>query len=241
MELQLPVRVGLMDDDFFALKWNADLLTRDLRTTVRLEAESPQGLLRGLRGGAEIDVLLLDVEYLPEVPPLPELIHAASRLQAGARILCLSQYGDPQALQASITGGASGFLLKRDVRMGIGSAVVLARKVDFLITPGVFPILQQNHRQIWDSAARINAWVPHPGLSPQLLQVFTLRVLYGMSAPLAAQEIHLAPGTVEKYMQYIYQKLSLRWGDEAFLVGLSLDDLPPEVQAFHQYTLPPRG
>ena len=55
MDIHLPVRVGLMDDDFFALKWNADLLTRDLRTQVLFEAETPMELLRELKNRKDIN------------------------------------------------------------------------------------------------------------------------------------------------------------------------------------------
>ena len=45
MNINRPIRVGLMDDDFFALKWNADLLTRDFRTTVCFEAGDSRRLI----------------------------------------------------------------------------------------------------------------------------------------------------------------------------------------------------
>ena len=35
-----PLKVALMDDDFYALKWNTALLMRDPRTTVTIEAEN---------------------------------------------------------------------------------------------------------------------------------------------------------------------------------------------------------
>ena len=124
--------------------------------------------------------------------------------------------------------------------MEICSALIFALQVTFLVTPGVLPILRQDRNKIMEKVSRINTWAPNPGLTPQLMQVFTLRILYGMSAPLTAQEIHLAPGTVEKYMQYAYQKLSTQWGDDEYLAGLDLENMPPEVQAFHQFNLPPK-
>jgi DNA-binding NarL/FixJ family response regulator len=240
VNIRLPVRVGLMDDDFFALKWNADLLTRDLRTTICFEAETPADLCRELSSWDNVDILLLDVEYYPDDPCLPELIRSIQSIRPRTKVVCLSQYGEFESLQAAIQCETGGFLLKRDVRMGIVSALVLAVQVDFLITPGVIPILQQDHKQLIEQFTKINAWVPHPCLTPQLRQVLTLRILYGMSAPMAAQEIHLAPSTVEKYMQYIYQRLNIQWGDDEYLAGLELNDLPPDVQAFHRFNLPPK-
>lgn len=238
MNLRLPLRVGLMDDDFFALKWNADLLTRDIRTTVCIEAETPGGFLQALGQGIELDVALLDVEYDPEQPPLAELIGFVRAARPYARIVCLSQYGRRRHLDAALNAGVKGFLLKHEIRMGIASALVQATRVGFLVTPGVLA-RRPGLALLSQPVETIHPWEPHPGLTPQLSQVFTLRVLYGMSAPMAAQEIHLAPQTVEKYMQYAYQKLSRCWGDERYLLGIKLDDFPLEIQAFHRFNLPP--
>jgi DNA-binding NarL/FixJ family response regulator len=62
-----------------------------------------------------------------------------------------------------------------------------------------------------------------------------------MSAPLTAKEVFLSSGTVEKYMQQIYQKLSLEWGDTSLLTGVNLEKVSPETQAFHFYVLPPKS
>jgi len=239
MSIRLPIQVGLMDDDFFALKWNADLLTRDLRTTVRFETEVPATMVKELKHLDKLDIFLLDVEYYPEEPAFPELINAIRRACPQAAIICLSQYGRVESLMTAINCGTRGFLLKHEVRMGIGPALVMALQVDFLITPGVLTALQNEYEYFIPQVSKITPWIPHPGLTPQLRQIFTMRVLYGMSAPMTANEIHLAPGTVEKYMQYIYQKLSTQWGDDKYLAGLELEGLSPEVQAFHRFSLPP--
>ncbi|MHC1733394.1 MAG: sigma factor-like helix-turn-helix DNA-binding protein [Bacteroidales bacterium] len=239
MDIKFPIRVGIMDDDFFALKWNADLLTRDFRTTVCFETETPTGLLFELKQCTEVDIVLIDVEYFPEEPTLPELMSSIYSIHPPPVIVCLSQYGRDQTLCTAIRCGARGFLLKREIRMEISSALVLALQVNFLITPGILPSISQKRNHLIKQVAKINPWIPHPGLTPQLRQVFTMRVLYGMSAPLTAQEVHLAPGTVEKYMQHAYQKLSAQWGDDEYLAGIELENQPPEVQAFHRFTLPP--
>jgi DNA-binding NarL/FixJ family response regulator len=230
-----------MDDDFFALKWNADLLTRDVRTMVCFEAETPETLLFHLRQCGDLDIVLLDVEYYPAHPKLPDLIRKIQDTNERPVIVCLSQYGEIDSLRAALKYGARGFLLKRDVRMGICSAMVLAMKVDFLITPGILPLLYEENPRFAPRTSMINPWKPHPKFTPRVRQVFTLRVLYGMSAPSAAREIFLAPKSIEKYMQYAYQYLSNQWGDTNYLAGVDLDEMAPEVQAFHQYSLPPKG
>ena len=130
------------------------------------------------------------------------------------------------------------YLLKKEIRMGVVSAIISANSESFLVTPGVFRVLQKESPKKNKKVTVIGPWRPNPGLSPQLQQVFTLRVLYGMSAPSVAQEINLAPGTIDKYMQYVYQRLSMNWGDEKYLNGVQLDKMPPDVKAFHRYSLP---
>lgn len=226
-----------MDDDFAALKWNALLLTRDLRTIVCQEAQSPKQLISG---PINWDVLLIDAEYFPEEPPLETLINMLRHDCPDAAIICLSQYGEIDRIRAAIRGGAKGFLLKNEVRMGIASAVVQALCVDFVTTPGVHMVLNSDFRTSKMMIKTIPLWQPTPYLTPQISQVFTLRVLYGMSASGTAQKLSLACGTVEKYIQYAYQRISMDWGDVSYLAGLKLQDTPAEVQAFHLFNLPPK-
>ena len=247
MKIQLPISVAVMDDDFFALKWNAELITRDVRTTLAFEVDSPQALLSTIEGQPPPQVLLLDTEYAPAEPDLTELLDTLRHRYPVMQVLCLSQYGSESVVKAALLGQTRGVVQKNEICMGVVSAIVAALQVNFLITPGLRHILEQGILQPSDRSnayARqvnsINPWIPHPGLTPQLRRVFTLRVLYGMSAPMTAQEIHLAPNTVEKYMQYVYQKLSEQWGDDRYLMGYMLETLPQEVQAFHLFNLPPK-
>jgi len=239
MSVQYPLLVALMDDDCAALKWNAHLLAHDLRTRVVLEAESPVELLNKLRRQSRIDVVLLDVEYQPAQPALPELIAQIIAIQPAISILCLSQYGGEENLLNAIRAGAHGFLLKREVRVSIGSAVIMTRGCNFLISAGMLPLLEAKQLRAWGKVAKINNWIAHPALTPRLNEVLTLRVLYGMSAPMAASEIQLATTSIEKYMQLAYQKLSIRWGNDRLLECLEFENIHPEVWAYHVYTLPP--
>lgn len=240
MSNKLPIHVALMDDDFSALKWNANLLSKDVRTMVCLEAESPEELLCQLNRSLEVEIVLLDAEYYPEEPTLQELIGRISSLPKSPAVVCLSQYGGEQRLLSAIQSGARGFLLKNEVRMAICSAVRLALDVDFLISSGVVPWMDRIQLKTKRDFVEMKPWVVHPAFSAQLGQVFTLKVLYGMSAPLTAREVFLAPGTVEKYMQYAYQKLGIHGGDDRLLAGLEMEGFPAEVWAFHLYTLPPK-
>jgi DNA-binding NarL/FixJ family response regulator len=241
MDLRLPIQVGLMDDDFFAMKWNANLISRDLRTTLCFEAETPRQLLALINSNPEIDVVLLDVEYQPVKPDLLALISAIKATSSKPAVVCLAQYGCPASLQAAIQSGARGYLKKQEIRMEIVSALLMALHVDFLVTPEVFKLVDIWEPLLLKKVQAIKPWEPNPSMTSKLERIFTLRVLYGMSAPSAAREIYLAPGTIEKYMHFAYQSLDRSWADESYLMGLELGEYPQEVRAFHRYVLPPKS
>jgi len=238
-ETRYPILVGIMDDDFFALKWNASLIMRDIRTTVCFEVETPTELIDKVYQDPRVDLILLDVEYQPQRPELSKLITRITNSPAKPAVVCLSQYGDQDDFITAVQNGARGFLIKNEVRMEICFAIVQALHSRFLITPGIKKLVKMLPRAWQDEVTIISSWIPHPCLTSQLQRVFTLKVLYGMSASLTAQKMHLMPGTVEKYMQYIYQRLEIKWGDEKYLGISELEKYSPEVQAFHRYNLPP--
>ncbi len=241
MGIALPLSVGLMDDDYFALKWNSDLLSKDLRTTINFEAEYPYQLLEELAHCEKIDLLLLDVEYFPKKPSLSELFTSIEKIRPKLPVVCLSQYGGWDALSTAISHGSRGFLLKNEIKLEIASALILALQVRFLVTPGILPLLISCDKSYLSQTTTIPIWLLNPKLTSKLNKVFTFRVLYGMSAPLTAKEVFLSSGTVEKYMQQIYQKLSVGWGDTSLLKGVDLARVSPETQAFHFYVLPPKS
>lgn len=240
MAHKFPVRVMLMDDDFYALKWNAALLTRDLRTIVCAEAETPEELVR-FAAQVETDAILLDTEYTLTYLPLDVLIARLRAVAPKAAVVCLSLYGDPSAIQAAVLAGASGFLLKGEVRMAIASAVVRACRARFVMTPGVEVALHGKFDDFLREADRLQSWEPHPGLTPSLKESVWLRVVYRMRASLAAQEIGKKPGTVERYVNYAYQILEDDWADDADLGEIDWSDISPEDRAFTLFTQPPRG
>ena len=239
MNRRLPVRVGIMDDDCFAREWLAALLAKDLRTIVCFSVGTPYELIKALQSQTDPDVILLDVEWSDETTRVSEVVGLIRKLRAIANVICISQYGKCPSVRAAILEQTRGFFLKDEIRFGLGSAIMRALEADFLVTPGVLPII--NGADL-DGIVRIESiqnWQPHPALSSQLVQVFTLRALYGMSAGQVARELHLSTGTVEKYMHYAYKRLLVPWGDEAALEGLDWSDVSQETWAFHQYSLLP--
>lgn len=236
----LPYHVAVMDDDPYSLKWITALLMRDLRTTVCAETETPEELLDEIADASELDAILLDVEYAPPEPLVEDLIANVLERAPQAAVICLSQYGDPRIIRNAVSAGARGFLLKNEVRMAIATAVSLVCKGGLVITPGVEDALQGNVGTPPEEALLLISWQPNPYLPPRVVPSLWLR-LYGMSARLAAKEIGLKPGTVERYLGLAYEALpDGRWVDESHLEGIDLTDVSAEDEAFFFFTLPPR-
>jgi DNA-binding NarL/FixJ family response regulator len=241
MKAHFPLRVAVMDDDDYALQWLTALLARDLRTHVIVAARDAITFLEELQNNRFVDLVLLDAEYEPQEPELAVFIRAIRKIQRQLRVICLSQYGQRETFLAALNGGANSFLLKHEVQIGIASVLALAQQASFLVTPGVMPLLAGGFPVSLNGVKpkQLPTWQPAESLTPQLRQVFTLRVLYGLSAEQTARETHLAVSTVEKYIHLAYQRLSSTWDSESLKIGLDGKQLPPEVLAYHRYSLLP--
>lgn len=240
MNDRFPLRVAIWDDDDNALRWSTKLLTRDRRTAVAYTSRSPAELLRLLTTAERLDVVLLDVEYLPPQPSLFAFITSVKTLQPNAAVVCLSQYGAADALHAALVANARGFLLKNEVGPAIASAVTQAYFGRFTITTGIEASPDDRFYPLLAPGDRLQPWRPNPRLSPRLLECAWLRIVYGMTATQAAHEMCVEPGTVERYLTYAYAILEDDWGDDTYLYGLDLNKLSAEERAFHRFTLPPR-
>ncbi len=238
MNDHLPIKVALMDDDFYALKWNTALFMRDPRTTVVIEAGSPSELLAALKHEkGSPDAFIIDVEYMHELPSFADLLTQLRNDHPSSTLVCLSQYGKPEHLAAAFKSGAKAFLIKDDVRMAIIPALIKSITSKFMISASLEDAVTKIDCREFDV---FPVWHPNPKLTPQIMKAFWLRVFYGMRAAFAAEELFVAKGTVERYINQAYRILPDMWGDDSYLDKIDLDTLSPEDQAFVWFTLPPR-
>jgi len=236
-----PTKIVLMDDDFHALKWNTAICMRDPRSTVVAECESPDALLAALedKQNMQPDVIVIDTEYGNDYPGMAALLSTVRKVRPQANLLCLSQYGHPDAIKAAIDNNALGFLLKSEVRMAIVPAILQALNVEnFIISPGIADKLNGMAPHL--AVHTIPVWRPNPNLTPQIMKSFWLRVFFGMRASLAAEEMYVETATVERYINQAYKILPDAWADDRYLFNVNLEEISPVDQAFVWFTLPPR-
>jgi DNA-binding NarL/FixJ family response regulator len=235
-----PLRVTLMDDDFYALKWNTALIMRDPRTTVISEAETPDELVVQLKEDERTQVVIVDVEYGTEQTPLEELLPTINNLVPDAVVVCASQYGEVETIHTAIQFGVQGFLLKSEVRMAIVPAIMKATQDGLVVSPSIADTLKESPVMGQPELHVFPVWEPNPRLTPQIIKSFWLRVFFGMRASLAAEELYLETATVERYINQAYKVLTDGWADESYLFDVDFTALSPEDQAFVWFTLPPR-
>ncbi|MBN2045070.1 MAG: response regulator transcription factor [Anaerolineales bacterium] len=235
-----PLKVALMDDDFYALKWNTALMMRDPRTTVTIEAEKPRDLIAQLKSEGPPDVAIVDVEYAVTRLPVAEMLSSIREHAPETVIVCNSQYGECDTIKTAMNFGVKGFLLKSEVRMEIVSAISYAAHHGLVVSPSVFDLLPREYTFGPQKAHVLPAWKPNPRLTPQIIKSFWLRVFFGMRASLAAEELFVETATIERYVNQAYKVLTDGWADDAYLFDVDFAALSPEDQAFVWFTLPPR-
>lgn len=237
---RFPVNIALLDDDFYALKWNTALAMRDPRTTITVEAETPKQLIAQIKKKSPPDVILVDVEYAPDRIPLDDLFGMIHEKAPHAVVVCTSQYGDAACIANAMDHGVRGFLLKQEVRMSIVPAVIHAVVNGLVVSPSIFAKLPNEYTFGKLQAHVFPVWRPNPRLTPQIIKSFWLRVFFGMRASLAAEELFVETTTIERYVNQAYKILSDGWADETYMFGVDMSGLSPEDRAFVWFTLPPR-
>ncbi len=240
-KVQFPLKVALMDDDFYALKWNTALVMRDPRTTVTVEAETPRELIAGIQQNGMPDIVIADVEYAPSRMPVGDMLEAIQKEAPDAVIVCSSQYGEKEIIETAMALNVRGFLLKHEVRMEIVPAISYAARHGLVVTPTIFDLLPAEFTFGPKQAHVLPIWKPNPRLTPQIIKSFWLRVFFGMRASLAADELYVETATVERYVNQAYKVLTDGWADETYLFDVDLTSLSPEDQAFVWFTLPPKS
>lgn len=238
-KIRYPYNIALLDDDFYALKWNTALGMRDPRSTITIEAETPAQLISQIKPKSSPDIVIVDVEYAPDKLPLADLLERIVAKAPEAAIVCTSQYGDSGVVKTAMEHGVKGFLLKQEVRMAIVPAVIHAAVNGLVVSPSIFEKLPNEYTFGKKEAHVFPLWKPNPRLTPQIIKSFWLRVFFGMRASLAAEEMYVETTTIERYINQAYKILSDGWADEVYMFDVDLAALSPEDRAFVWFTLPP--
>ena len=127
MPIRFPLRIAVMDDDFFALKGTISLLSRDLRTSIEAECETAHCLIKAIKGKRlKPHVVLIDAERQPSDMSLEDTIKKVKKIAPETLVVCWSQYGDPDVMKRAVAAGADSLMVKKDVKLALATHLIHA-------------------------------------------------------------------------------------------------------------------
>jgi len=215
-----PIRVLVVDDDYYAREATRVLLSRDRRTRVWGVASSvaeTQQLLTDSRPPAHPDVVLQDVHMTEGAHAGVDAIPGIKQLSPNAKILVMSMDRDEDVIVSAVQAGADGYVWKNESADGIASAVVETAAGRFVVTRSVA-------ERILGSAVDLHGYAteilpeshPYLDLTEALRETLHLYCVCGMSAGDVADELQVSVNTVYSRVKTAYAVLDARNREDAF-------------------------
>jgi DNA-binding NarL/FixJ family response regulator len=212
-----PIKVFIIDDDFYVRQATTSLLTKDERTHVIGTAASIAEALEELQL-EQPDIILLDLDFkhtresgLEAVVPLKKSFPKIS-------ILIFSASRDENLIVEAMQAGADGYIWKNDAAEGLGSAIERVREGNFVVTESVARfifgkisgLLGPRPTEILPETKR------YLDLTKRVEQVMRLFCIDGMSASEIAEALHISENTVRGYIKAGYEIVGATSRREAF-------------------------
>lgn len=232
----INLKVLLMDTDFYALRAVNSYLAWDRRTRVTHICDSEQAMwhhIEAIQTVAELPhVVVLDPDHVGGAQNLKSMLRRLRQSIDHVLLLCLGQTANPDLLVAAADGGASGYLLKHEIRLQIASAIIYAYTAgyDFIATTSMAQqAAQLNHQRLYRTKM-LPGRREYPELTDRIRQAIELCVVEGMPAHLAADEMGISLHTIRGYIKEGYRILEAH-DDTEYPV-----DLTPQERAFMRFT-----
>lgn len=214
-----PVRVLVVDDDYYAREATRVLLSRDRRTRVwgisSAHHETTGLLINAPKSPPH--VILQDVRLAEGPRAGIEAIPELKRLCPPAKVLMMSMDTDEEVVTGAIRNGADGYVWKNESADGIATAVVDTAAGRFVVTRSIA-------QQLLGSAVDLHGYTteilpelhPHRQLTASIRETLHLYCICGMSAGEIAQELQVSINTVYSRIKAAYDVLGTRNREEAF-------------------------
>ncbi len=231
--VNINLKVLLLDTDFYALQAVNSYFAWDRRTRVTFMAESVGAMWQHLRESpmAEYpDVVVMDSDHTGGPEGLQALLIELRQRIPQVRIICIAQHVDPALVVVAAETGASGYLLKQEVRLQIAWAVVYSMDYDFLVTHTVHKLCEHLFNGRIFRAAILPEQRDYPEMTERIRQALKLSVVEGMPAHLAADEMGISLHTIRGYIKEGYRILE-SYDETEYPV-----DMTPQERAFMRFT-----
>lgn len=212
-----PIKVFIIDDDFYVRQATTSLLTKDERTQVVGSAASIAEAKEELKISYP-DMILLDLDFKHTGENAIDAIAVLKAALPKTSILIFSASRDENLVMETMKAGADGYIWKNDAAEGLGSAIERVKEGNFVITESIARLIYGKIAGlIGERAAEI---IPEGkryfDLTKRVEQVMKLFCIEGMSAGEIGEALHLAENTVRGYIKTGYEIVGATSRREAF-------------------------
>lgn len=210
-----PIRVAVIDNDYYARQAITGLLIRDSRTEV-VASQYSNEILKGLKPVP--NVILLDPDLKQNSTNNLPIISRLKSTFPGVKILILSMNLDIDFICESIQAGIDGYLWKNDTAEGLGSAIVRTSQGVFVVTESIMRLIFGRVGNLLGNHTVVilpkNKKYDH--LTERETQVIKLFCFEGLSTEEIAEVLHISKNTVRRHLRLGYKILGVTNRHEAF-------------------------
>lgn len=164
-----------------------------------------------LLGRVEADVVLMDLR-LPTISGV-EATRALRSARPDLKVLVVSASGEEADVLEAVKVGASGYLLKSSTADEIVDGVRRVHHGEAVFTPALAALVMGEFRRL------ANTEPGEPGLTRRENEVLRL-VAKGYTYREIAEQLYLAPKTVQNHVQHILEKLQMHHRHELMRYGI---------------------
>lgn len=212
-----PIKVFIIDDDFYVRQATTSLLTRDERTEVVGSAASISEAMYELETSMP-NIILLDLDFKHTRESGLEAITPLKKLLPKTGILIFSASRDESSILEAMQAGAAGYIWKNDAAEGLGSAIERVKDGNFVITESIARLIYGKFSGLIDErpAEILPEGKHYSELTKRIEQVMRLYCFEGMTALEIAETLHLSENTVRGYIKAGYDIIGATSRREAF-------------------------
>ncbi|GAB4422899.1 MAG: response regulator transcription factor [Anaerolineae bacterium] len=213
----VPIKVFIIDDDFYVRQATTSLLTKDERTEIVGSAASIAEANEELKLSYP-DIILLDLDFKHTGENGIDAIAWLKTALPKTSILIFSASRDENLVIETMKAGADGYIWKNDAAEGLGSAIERVKEGNFVITESIARLIYGKITGlIGERAAEI---LPESkryfDLTKRVEQVMKLFCIDGMTAGEIADTFHISEYTVRGYIKTGYEIVGATSRREAF-------------------------